>query len=125
MDYRELRCGKLWQDSEQPMPLLSWRGCATLRLLSSGQDRQRFVAVRATPADEPQENCNSDSQGKSESNEIPQRGKSQNKNQGAARREKQANKSTAEGKLVHRNARMTFFGHGVPLLALIILPLVA
>ena len=111
------------QTLEQPVPPLSWRRRATPRFLSSDQDRERSVAVGAAAAGESEEGCDGNSQGKSESDEIPEGGESDNKNQGAARGEEQANKSATEGKPVHGDTRMAFLGHGAPLLEII--PLIA
>jgi hypothetical protein len=106
-----LRRAGFRQNLEQPVPPLSWRRRATLRFLSRDQDRERFVAAGAAAADKPEEDCYANPQGESESNEVPESGKSDDKNQGAANGEKQTNKSATEGKLVHGDAGMAFLCH--------------
>ena len=56
----------------------------------------------------------SESQGKRQRNEVPQRGKSENEDEGAPRGKEQADKPAAERKFMHGDAGMPFFGHGAP-----------
>jgi hypothetical protein len=66
--------------------------------------------MAATRCTEDGGNC--DPQDCAEGNEIPQRGKSENKNQAAADGEEQAHKSGPERQFVHGDAGMPFFTHG-------------
>jgi hypothetical protein len=93
-----------------------------LGIFGGRHDRKGLVAVFVSPVEEPQKHSYSDSEHECKSNEIPESWESQKEDQGAARREKQSNKSAAERNLVHGDTGMPFFSHGTPLGASIILP---
>jgi hypothetical protein len=97
------------------MPLFIWfPGYRDLRHLRSGQYRERLIPLRRAAVEDSKQDCNSNSQGECEGDEIPQGWKSQHKDQRTAESEKQSDKSASEGEFVHGNAGMAFFGHGSP-----------
>ena len=65
---------------------------------------------------DPDEQGDRDSEASAEHDEIPQRGESENEDDGTAYSKEEADESTTDGKLVHVDAGMTVFRHNPPLL---------
>ena len=92
------------------MPPLASRFVVTLHFFSP-QDREGFAAIRQTMAGYLQHNCNGYSEGESEGDEIPEGGKTNDEDYGAANGEENPYETSADGELVHVDAGMTTFWH--------------
>jgi hypothetical protein len=79
------------------------------------QNRKRLAAVRRALVDEPDHQRDGDAEPCAEDDEIPQRGKSEDENDGSTDGKEQADESTTDRNLVHVNTGMTVFRHKPPL----------
>jgi hypothetical protein len=79
------------------------------------QNRKRLAAVRRALVDEPDHQRDGDAEPCAEHDEVPQRGKSEDENDGSAYGKEESDESATDRKLVHIDAGMTIFGHKPPL----------
>lgn len=93
--------------------LISIRPSAS-RLCLGSENRQWPVAIRPVLVNLPQQDGDSEPEQHSQQNEIPEGGKPENKDERAACGEQTPDKSAADGKPVHADARMTILRHRTP-----------
>ena len=95
---------------EHSVPL--WALCtgAMLRCVS-GQNRKWLIPVRHALANDSEDQGDYSSEPCAECHEVPQRGKSENENDGTADCEKETDESPADWELMDIDAGMTVFRH--------------
>src|SRR3954470_7464384 len=110
-----LRGSEPGQNLERFTPLHAFRRFPGFRGFRNSQDREWPVPLRYPSTHHAQQDCDSDTEGEGESDEIPERRKSENKDQRTAAREYEPDETAAEGDLVHGDTGMTVRWHGAPL----------
>src|SRR3954463_5876712 len=110
-----LRGSQSGQNLERFTPLHAFRRFPGIRVFRNSQDGEWPVPLRYPSIHHAQQDCDSDTEGEGESDEIPERGKSENKDQRTAAGEYESDETAAEGDLVHGDTGMTVRRHGVPL----------
>jgi hypothetical protein len=102
------------QSLERPVPLLvAYAG--PRRWVIGSQNRKPLAAVRRALVNEPNHQRNGDAESCAERDEVPQRGKSEDENDGSTDGKEETDESSTDRKLVHVNAWMTVFRHMPPL----------
>ena len=97
-----------------PVPGLLVRRAA-FNLVVCAQDRKRFRSLRSVFICQAKDHRDGNSQSSTENDEIPERGQSEEKDEGTTDRKHEPRESGADGKFVHADTGMTLLSHTPPL----------